>query len=275
MAVYQSVTSIFYLCSSQLSLYFFSPMKFLRTEYAALVGMILILLATVKHAFEVYLMVMYPTSSPSLWQMVYIAVMLIAIDFAVLIFTIHGNSYAAQTFAFLIFLVNLFAFWHHIPWPGWNPNAFSYIPGLLFSGMFAYGLYYFTDVFSDLLRTRSISNEWKEKYEITQGEISELGEQIELLKHENEELTERTVNLVSPNSEEIEIAPDILEKVENYELLLQHLLELEGFEQKSPQAIKKGVEYWEKKQNIDELDPKGKLKLIFYRAAIESKEKMI
>lgn len=161
-------------------------MRFLRTEYAALVGMILILLATVKHAFEVYLMVMYPESEPSLWQMVYIAVMLIAIDFAVLIFTIHGNSYAAQTFAFLIFLVNLFAFWHHIPWPGWELSAFKYFPGLLFSGMFAYGLYYFTDVFSDLLQNRSITGEWKEKYQEAQGEITTLNTKIESLKKEKD-----------------------------------------------------------------------------------------
>lgn len=244
-------------------------MRFLRTEYAALVGMILILLATVKHAFEVYLMVMYPETEPSLWQMIYIAVMLIAIDFAVLIFTIHGNSYAAQTFAFLIFLVNLFAFWHHIPWPGWNPSAFGYIPGFLFSGMFAYGLYYFTDVFSDLLKTRSITGEWKEEYQKTQGEIATLKSQIKTLKGENEQLIEKAQKQVFSINGEMEISPDIREKVENYDLLLQHLLELEGFDQKSPQAIKKGLEYWKKKQQVEELDKKGKVKFLFYEAAFK------
>jgi hypothetical protein len=267
MTVNQLVISVFYLCSSQLSLYFFSPMKFLRTEYAALVGMILILLATVKHAFEVYLMVMYPTSSPSLWQMVYIAVMLIAIDFAVLIFTIHGNSYAAQTFAFLIFLVNLFAFWHHIPWPGWNPNAFCYIPGLLFSGMFAYGLYYFTDVFSDLLQTRSITGGWKEKYQEAQGEIADLQNKIDTLETEKNQLAKAAQNQVFSSVGEMEISPDIQEKLENYDLLLRYLLEVEGFDQKSPQAVRKGVEYWRRKRQSEELDYKGIVKQKLYEAA--------
>lgn len=214
-------------------------------------------------------MVMYPETEPSLWQMIYIAVMLIAIDFAVLIFTIHGNSYAAQTFAFLIFLVNLFAFWHHIPWPGWNPSAFGYIPGFLFSGMFAYGLYYFTDVFSDLLKTRSITGEWKEEYQKTQGEIATLKSQIKTLKGENEQLIEKAQKQVFSINGEMEISPDIREKVENYDLLLQHLLELEGFDQKSPQAIKKGLEYWKKKQQVEELDKKGKVKFLFYEAAFK------
>lgn len=270
MAVYQSIISNIYLCSSQISLYLFSLMRFLRTEYAALVGMILILLATVKHAFEVYLMVMYPETEPSLWQMIYIAVMLIAIDFAVLIFTIHGNSYAAQTFAFLIFLVNLFAFWQHIPWPGWNPSAFGYIPGFLFSGMFAYGLYYFTDVFSDLLKNRSITGEWKEKYLKSQGEITTLKSQIKTLASENEQLVEKTQEQIFSNNGEMEVSPDIREKVENYEILLQHLLILEGFEQKTPQAVKKGVEYWRKKLHKNELDEKGQIKYLLYESAYKA-----
>jgi len=243
-------------------------MKFLRTEYAALAGILLILLATVKHAFEVYTSVMYIDTAPDLYQQIYIAIMLIAIDFAVLLFTIHGNNYAAQTFAFMIFLVNLYAFWYPVTWPGWDVGLFIYTPGLLFSAMFAYGLFYFTELFSDLLRSRSIIGEWQEKYQEAQKEIANLKHKIESLNLEKKQLIEESQNRIVSNDREMEISPDLEEKVENYDLLLRYLLEIEGFDQKSPQAIKKGVEYWMRKAQAEELDHKGRIKSLLYRTAI-------
>ena len=171
-------------------------MKFLRTQYAALLGIILILLATVKHAFEVYVFVMFPEVEPSLLQMVYIAVMLIAIDYAVLLFTIHGNDYAAQTFAFFIFLVNLYAFWQHIPWMGWEVSILRYFPGLLFSAMFSYGLFYFTDVFSTLLhkenrleRLERENDEYLKRLSSLEKERDGQNEALNALSQEKEDLS--------------------------------------------------------------------------------------
>ncbi|MEL7533918.1 MAG: hypothetical protein AAFN10_21585, partial [Bacteroidota bacterium] len=159
-------------------------MKFLRTQYAALFGIILILLATVKHAYEVYISIMYINTEPDLLATIYIITMLVAIDFAVLLFTIHGNTYAAQTFAFMIFLLNLFAFWHHLSWPGWEADLFIYSPGLLFSAMFSYGLYYFTEVFSELLyaaKQKAESVEQAKTKDIELQALTAKAEQRELL----------------------------------------------------------------------------------------------
>ena len=254
-------------------------MKILRTEYTALVGILLILLATVKHAFEVYTSVMYIDTEPTLWQNIYIAVMLVAIDFAVILFTIHGNQYAAQTFAFMIFLVNLFAFWQEIPWEGWEEMTItSYIPGLLFSSMFAYGLYYFTDLFSDLLREENRLEEIASKYEEALGEVVALEAKLEVqktnilaLSQEKEELLEQLFD--SDDSEQNVQA--LLEKAENFDLLLQYVIESEGYLEKSPEALRKGAEYWEKKAQESQLESKNQVKLLVYIGAKNGYNKTI
>jgi len=247
-------------------------MKFLRTEYAALVGMGLILLATVKHAFEVYTQTMYPSSEPSIWESIYIAIMLIAIDFAVLLFTIHDNRYAAQTFASLIFLLNLFAFWQNTSWGGWNESMLLYIPGLLFSGMFAYGLYYFTDVFSELLRSHKEQGDLQEKVNQAQETITSLQETmadqeqtISLLTNEKEELASE---LKEVDQEALE---SLRQQAASLSLVMDYLLQEGGYLNKSKEALRKGVEYWTKKSQEETLDSQGLVKLLTYTEALTKK----
>lgn len=246
-------------------------MKILRTEYAALVGILLILLATVKHAFEVYTSVMYIDTEPTLWQNIYIAVMLVAIDFAVILFTIHGNSYAAQTFAFMIFLVNLFAFWQEVPWQGWEIRSMvNFIPGFLFSGMFAYGLYYFTDLFSDLLREENRLGELQEELVQAMENISSLKEEITTHKSSIAEISlekESLLRQLSQVEESKRNVDGILEKAENFDLLLRYVIETEGYSDKTPEALRKGVEYWRRKAEGTDLDIKNQVKLLAYKGA--------
>ena len=245
-------------------------MKFLRTEYAALIGILLILLATVKHAFEVYTSVMYMDSDPDIWQKVYIAIMLIAIDFAVLLFTIHGNNYAAQTFAFMIFLVNLYAFWHPISLPKWGIEWFIYFPGFLFSAMFAYGLYYFTDLFSDLLLKSNKLGELREELEESKIQISSLEVEIKNQQTEFSQLQEEKEKLLKQIFQTEENGVDVnkvVEKAGHFDLLIQYVIESEGYLEKSPEALRKGVEYWTKKQEEGNLDMKNMVKLLSYKKA--------
>ena len=249
-------------------------MKFLRTEYAALFGMILILLATVKHSFEVYLSVMYIETEPSLWQMAYVAIMLLAIDYAVLQFTIHGNDYAAQTFAFFIFLVNLFAFWQNKSWPGWGIELLSFGPGLLFSAMFAYGLFYFTDVFSGLLHNRnhleelqSENEEKKQALQVLQNEHQGIQKELDKVSSEREEL-DLTVHTMRKTLEQNSI------KAENFDLLLPYFLELDGYTSKTSQALKKGVDYWRQKAEEGDIDERGRIKMLAYETAYHLRERI-
>lgn len=250
-------------------------MKVLRTEYAALLGIILILLATVKHAFEVYTEVMYINSEPTLWQNIYIAIMLVAIDFAVVLFTIHGNSYAAKTFASMIFLVNLFAFWQEIPWTGWEEMAItSYIPGFLFSCMFAYGLYYFTDLFSELLHRQNRLGELMEEVKEAQEKVGELEADIakkvfsiEAISLKKEEIQQQLV-VAQEAQEKNQI---LMEKAEKFDLLIRYIMENEGYLDKSVEALRKGVDYWHKKDMEAPLELKDRVKLLAYEGAYMSK----
>ena len=247
-------------------------MKFLRTEYAALIGILLILLATVKHAFEVYTSVMYMDTAPDIWQKVYIAIMLIAIDFAVLLFTIHGNNYAAQTFAFMIFLVNLYAFWHPTQWPDWGTGLFIYFPGFLFSAMFAYGLYYFTDLFSDLLRKSNTLGELRDILEESKNHISSLEAAMKNQQAKFSQLQEEKEKLLRQFFEAEENGKDVnelMEKAQHFDLLIQYVIESEGYLDKSPEALRKGVMYWENKQLDGYMDHKSIVKLLSYREAYQ------
>ena len=249
-------------------------MKFLRTQYAALFGIILILLATVKHSFEVYIHVMFPQIEPTMIQMVYIAVMLIAVDYAVLLFTLHGNDYAARSFAFFIFLVNLFAFCQHIPFEGWDLSLLRYFPGFLFSCMFSYGLYYFTDLFSGLL---SEDNRIEELEEETQNQKSRLStlekdnSKLEQARKGAEELLQRlygekeNLNLQLIKMEESQ--EETHQKADRFDMLLSYIIEAEGYLEKTPQALKKGMEYWRKRVSEGDVEPKNLVKQLAYETA--------
>lgn len=228
-------------------------MKFLRTEYAALLGVLLILLATVKHAFEVYTSVLYMDTEPDIWQKVYIAIMLIAIDFAVLLFTVHGNDYAAQTFAFMIFLVNLYAFWQPVQWPDWGIGLFIYFPGFLFSAMFAYGLFYFTDLFSKLLREENKLGELRNSLEKSKEKVFSLESDMEKLQTEYSQLLEEKEELLKQifqAEENVKDVNELMEKAQYFDLLIQYIIESEGYLGKSPEALRKGVVYWSKKNDL-------------------------
>lgn len=231
-------------------------MKFLRTQYAALFGIILILLATVKYSFEVYIHVMFPDMEPTVIQVVYIAVMLIAIDYAVLLFTLHGNDYAARSFAFFIFLVNLFAFSQHIPFEGWDLSLLRYFPGFLFSCMFSYGLYYFTEVFSNLLVQDDRIEELVKETSTQKSRLSILekdNSKLEQAKIGAEELLRRLYgekeNLTLQLKELEESQEQTHQKADHFDMLLSYIVESEGYLEKTSQALskKKGVEYWRKR----------------------------
>ena len=248
-------------------------MKFLRTEYAALFGILLILLATVKHSFEVYVSVMYLGEAPSYWQMFYVAIMLLAVDYAVLQFTIHGNDYAAQTFAFFIFLLNLYAFWEHLAWPGWGVGLLRYFPGIIFSGMFAYGLYYFTDIFSQLLQDRQELESLQDERESSKAKISHLENELSLKTETLDQLSMEKEDLVLQLESLKENQKNFQSMSSNYQLLLNHFIDVGGFKDKSDQALRKGVEYWRKKADKGEIDEKGRVKMLAYEATLKLKER--
>ncbi len=55
---------------------------------------------------------------------------------------------------------------------------------------------------------------------------------------------------------------ELMEKAQHFDLLLQYVLELEGYNEKYPEALRKGVEYWRKKKTESDLDSAGIIKYL-------------
>lgn len=255
-------------------------LNFLRSQWTALTGIILILLATLKHSYEVYEVVM--GTPQDVWSKVYVILMLLAIDFAVILFTLHGNRGAAGLFAFFIFVLNLFAFWNRLEVPGWDfMNWIPFIPGLIYSGMFAYGLYYFTDIFVNqieedaektaLLNDRNtLLSENKElrqtlqKREDNSEMVNKLEQdrkrtqlRLQMQQNEYEQQVEQQKQKINQLRSALQAAEenysdDMASKAKNFDILISYILEKEKYSDKSADALRKGVAYWQER-----LDQKG------------------
>ena len=150
---------------------------------------------------------------------------------------------------------------------GWEVSILRYFPGLLFSAMFSYGLFYFTDVFSTLLheenrleRLERENDEYLKRLSSLEIERDGQNEALNALSQEKEDLS------LQLNSH-LEGSEEMRSKAEQYEVLLSYLLESEGFLEKSPQALRKGVEYWRKRIEEGEQEPKALVKLMAYEGA--------
>lgn len=141
----------------------------------AVVGIILVLMATIRHSVLVYAhatgIQIDLAEGVGLADLGYISFMLLAIDIAVILFAIHGNKRATGIFAFLIGVINLYYFWNHVTFTWWSPEMIRLIPGALYAGMFAYALYFFTEIFTArieryryILAAREDAQAWRMKY---------------------------------------------------------------------------------------------------------------
>ncbi|MEM7371778.1 MAG: hypothetical protein AAF587_24395 [Bacteroidota bacterium] len=139
--------------------------------------------------------------------------------------------------------------------------------------MFAYGLYYFTDLFSDLLRKSNKFGELKEELEENKNQISSLEAEMRKQQAEFSQLQEEKEKLLTQIFEAEENGKDVnelMEKAEHFDILLQYVIESEGYLDKSPEALRKGAEYWQKKGSTNMIDGKNHVKLLAYEAAYKA-----
>lgn len=157
--------------------------KFLRGPLFAVICILLVLLTNLRHAVSVYAEI--TDSSMTLWsfEFTYIIAMMLAIDFAVIAFSVNGNKPAAKVFAIAIGLINLFFYFSKIGLPeSWvNPNCtdclpnyliwIKYAPATILSSLSGYAIYYFNEIFikniewdNYLKSLQSEVEEWREKY---------------------------------------------------------------------------------------------------------------
>lgn len=130
----------------------------IRNPYAVLIGLIFILLATLRHSFLIYAEV--TEVDLSILMIAYIVLMLISVEYSVMIFSVHGQKAPSAIFSILIGLLNLYYFWHQKDAPsGFSTYLLEFVPGLIYSAMFSYSLYYFSETFASYIQEdRSLAN---------------------------------------------------------------------------------------------------------------------
>lgn len=153
-------------------------MKNLKSPWVAVAGIVLVLLATVKHSVLVYIEI---TETPEKWyHYAYLSMMIIAIDTAVIIFSVHGHKSASNIFALMIGIINLYFFWNPMAVPGMSFSGLvPFLPGLLYSSLFTAALMMFTDIFISQMEQEDELSGLYTQMEKYQSESSELKRQLE------------------------------------------------------------------------------------------------
>lgn len=154
----------------------------IKNPWTALAGLSMVLLATIRHSVLVYISVTHQSPEPLTY--VYAAAMLLSLEFAVVIFSVHGQRKASWTFAILIGVLNLYYFWADMTYPSQIQavTILPFLPGMIYSSLFAASLAYFAETFSSYIeadnRLMKLGEElqaWKEKAKVQ-------GEQLRSLK---------------------------------------------------------------------------------------------
>lgn len=126
-------------------------MKLLNKPIFLILALLLIILLSLKHNFAVYQDVAQSGNLDSYFgensslEIAYTLFMMLAFDFAIFMLAVRGNRNAAITFSIFTFILN--AYFYVVQIPGIQ-MLYKIIPGLIFAGMTAYGIYYFSEEFA-------------------------------------------------------------------------------------------------------------------------------
>ena len=162
-------------------------MAFLKGPKFALFAIILILLSNIRHAVVVYIEItgLGQSDTISQWEYIYMIGMMLAIDVAVVAFTVNGNQAAAKAFAWLIGIINLIYYYLQIGIPESTlQGGVYYFGAVCLSAAWGYAIYYFNEVFVSHLeedeRLETIRGErdtWQKRYNDLQGRVETLKDQ--------------------------------------------------------------------------------------------------
>ena len=151
-------------------------MKTLKNPLIPAIVLFLVLLGTIKHNALVYLRIS-PENFPEPWNFIYAAFIVLSIDAAVMVFVIHGKKVAAGVFSFAIMLVNLLYFLPAEELVAKFPHdpvfSVKIAASLIFSGMYAYAIYQFSELF-----VKDIEEDEQERKQRKTGEKQENSQAI-------------------------------------------------------------------------------------------------
>ncbi len=213
-------------------------MNRIKSEWAALIGLVLVLLTTIKHNVAVYASL--TGIQPGTWLYLYALLMVLAIDAAIIVFASNGNKRAAMGFSIAVAGLNLY--YYHIE--GVDILSWAALPAAIFSGITAYSIYWFTEIFLSRIQSTDelhllkiekadlllkLSNMQTEISGMKQG-VSGFQAQISKLKNdlsENEsKLSKSTEDLSQANQEIGELRTE-LSRVQDAAMIIKNKLSTE------------------------------------------------
>ena len=110
-------------------------------------------------------------SSTLIWLTMFV------LDFGILVLAINDKDVHTQIFAWVIFVLNLIYYWSGIPFPDSYSDWVSCLPGLLFSSIPAFFVYYFSELIAE--QFRGSFKDDRELIDMFRVQIGELTVEIE------------------------------------------------------------------------------------------------
>ena len=241
-------------------------LQVIKNPFIALGFICFSMLFTVKHSVLLYFM-STGVSNPSILEYLFTGLAIAVLDGSIIVLTAHGQRKASQVFSFVIFLINLFYFWHDQVIE--LSNAMVLIPGLLWALCFSYIIFYYGELFVSLNKTEDTLE--KKNLELSQlrnklGKIQAEAEKTRKEAEKNVGGAETWKSEAEKLNRELEKALSELETYGNLAEKYKSALEIVGKSLEKPglqsDTLRKKSTYWRKKYEENGLSPEEKIEAL-------------
>ena len=215
-------------------------------------ALVFVVLLTLKHNYQVYTEIvsdgLFQSETLNMW---YSILMMLSFDLGIFMLAVRGNRRASMVFSAFLFALN--TYFYSVQISDWNTEFHHLIPGVLFAGMSAYLIFYFSDEFAHEIRKISEKARFSSELESLRSQLSaenlqnvQLRKELKNADFQLLKMEERMARFRKRNSAEKNPQKEA-ENAENSATLAENLTE--KFRGKSRKNIRDAILYREKKLN--------------------------
>ena len=159
--------------------------------------LVFVVLLTLKHNYQVYTEIvstnLFENELQNMW---YSIMMMLSFDLGIFMLAVRGNRRASMIFSAILFALN--TYFYSVQIGDWSQDYHHIIPGILFSGMSAYLVFFFSDEFAHEIRKRKENTQVLKEIEQLRAQLSSeqlqnacLQEEMKLLQFQSWTLEEK------------------------------------------------------------------------------------
>lgn len=229
--------------------------SYIKNPWVALFALILVLLANLKHSISIYFSITQQESTTI--GLIYVGFMVIALDFAVLVFAVHGNKWGSRLCALLIGTMNLYYFWSHLDFPGWTMKLewLAFLPGLIYSSLWTVGLSYFAEIFTSYLQADERLLIADEKVRESLNKMKKLSDELKELKARKQDDFTSSPLYDRLSSDRDRLMMKVKQHEERDREMAKWIITEEALRTKTTNAIRSQKTYWGEKAETAETKP--------------------